>query len=105
MGKEPTGRFNTLYTAVKFTAGTNLAGWFNGGAGIFIQKFRASYNQNILYAITTSHKCKAHFAIFLPGNVKPGAITISIPASFQAFNIFSFRSSASFIPNHRSPVK
>ena len=32
MGSEPTGRFRTLYTAVKFTAGTNLAGWFNGGA-------------------------------------------------------------------------
>ena len=48
MGKEPTGRFNTLYTAVKFTAGTNLAGWFNGGAGIFIQNVRVSYYQNIL---------------------------------------------------------
>ena len=103
MGKEPTGRFNTLYTAVKFTAGTNLAGWFNGGAGIFIQNFRASYYQNIfVMRITIDHK---HKAIFLPGNVKPGAITMSIPASFQAFNIFSFRSSASFIPNHRSPVK
>ena len=103
MGKEPTGRFNTLYTAVKFTAGTNLAGWFNGGAGIFIQNFRASYYQNIfVMRITIDHK---HRAIFVPGNVKPGAITISIPASFQAFNIFSFLSSASFIPNHRSPVK
>ena len=48
MGKEPTGRFNTLYTAVKFTAGTNLAGWFNGGAGIFIQNFIVSYHQNML---------------------------------------------------------
>ena len=34
MGMEPTGRFNTLYTAVKFTAGTNRAGWFKGGAKI-----------------------------------------------------------------------
>ena len=32
IGMEPTGRFNTLYTAVKFTAGTNRAGWFKGGA-------------------------------------------------------------------------
>jgi hypothetical protein len=32
IGTDPTGRFNTLYTAVKLTAGTNLAGWFSGGA-------------------------------------------------------------------------
>ena len=39
IGMEPTGIFNTLYTAVKFTAGTNRAGWLKGGAKMIDDSF------------------------------------------------------------------